>query len=238
MKTRLTKPESGNPYYNTKASGGYSPAIQGKPTVSGCNVLANCVGYAIGRFNEIGGYGSCKYLASTNAENFAEIAKQQGLTVQQTPTLGGCMVWAKGKVGNSADGAGHVAIVEQINADGSIVTSESGYNCQNPFWTQKRSGANWGQNSSYSYIGCIVNPAVSGGDSVATNTPTETIKKGMQGESVKWLQNKLIAKGYLRANECDGDFGKITLGGLLAFQFENGLDVDGLCGPATKAKLS
>lgn len=38
-------------------------------------------------------------------------------------------------------------------------------------------------------------------------------------------------------NEIDGAFGKITLGGLLAFQFENGLEVDGLCGPVTKKAL-
>lgn len=36
----------------------------------------------------------------------------------------------------------------------------------------------------------------------------------------------------------DGDFGTITLGALLAFQFEHDLDVDGLCGPATKAALT
>ena len=157
---RFEKPETGNKYYITKSSGGYSPCIIGKPT-DACNVLANCVGYAVGRFNEIGGYNCCKYLASTNAENMANAAKNQGLTVSDTPTLGGCMVWAKGKVGNSADGAGHVAIVEQINADGTIITSESGYNANKPFWTQKRQKIpNWGESSEYTYIGCIVNPAV------------------------------------------------------------------------------
>ena len=53
---RMKKPEAGNPYYNTKSNGGYSDAIVGRPTDIGCNVLANCVGYAYGRFNEIGGY--------------------------------------------------------------------------------------------------------------------------------------------------------------------------------------
>lgn len=48
---RFTIPESGNPYYNTKSNGGYSEAIKGKPTKDGLNVLANCVGYAYGRFN-------------------------------------------------------------------------------------------------------------------------------------------------------------------------------------------
>ena len=53
FKPRMTKPESGNPYYNTLAAGGYSGCIKGSPTDKGCNVLANCVGYAAGRFNEI-----------------------------------------------------------------------------------------------------------------------------------------------------------------------------------------
>ena len=32
FKPRTTKPEAGNKYYITKAKGGYSNAIQGKPT--------------------------------------------------------------------------------------------------------------------------------------------------------------------------------------------------------------
>jgi peptidoglycan hydrolase-like protein with peptidoglycan-binding domain len=51
------------------------------------------------------------------------------------------------------------------------------------------------------------------------------------------MQTALADRGYLRASEIDGDFGKITLGALLAFQLENGLDVDGICGPKTAAAL-
>ena len=74
-KPRVTKPESGNPYYNTRSNGGYSTAIVGKPTDSGCNVLANCVGYAFGRFNEIAGNTAMTLLAPRNAELFVQIAK-------------------------------------------------------------------------------------------------------------------------------------------------------------------
>lgn len=70
FKIRTTKPEAGNKYYITKSNGGWSPCVKGSPTDKDCNVLANCVGYAVGRFNEIGNYGYCKYLRSTNAENF------------------------------------------------------------------------------------------------------------------------------------------------------------------------
>jgi len=47
--------------------------------------------------------------------------------------------------------------------------------------------------------------------------PSRVIKKGMHGEDVKQMQTKLAANGYLRQTEIDGDFGKITLGALLAF---------------------
>lgn len=156
---RTTKPGAGNKYYITKAKGGYSDAIQGKPTDPDCNVLANCVGYAYGRFNEIGGYGYCKYLWPTNAENFIQHA--DGLEVGMTPKLGACMVWRKGATLSGSDGAGHVAIVEKIISSTKIVTSESGYNASKPFWTQTRTkgNGNWGAGSAYTFLGFIYNPA-------------------------------------------------------------------------------
>lgn len=170
---RLTKPEAGNKYYIRKAEGGYSPAIKGKPTDSGCNVLSNCVGYAIGRFNEIGKYGSCKYLRSVNAENFIQY-KDSVLEVGQTPKLGAVIVWKKGATLNGSDGAGHVAIVEKIISDTQIVTSESGYGCSTPFWTQTRhkGSGNWGAGAGYTFLGFIYNPAV---DDAEHPTPKEDV---------------------------------------------------------------
>lgn len=70
-------------------------------------------------------------------------------------------------------------------------------------------------------------------------TPTYPIlKKGDKGEDVKKMQQLLIKKGYLRSGEDDGSFGKITLGGLLAFQFENNLAVDGICNQDDWEKLN
>ena len=154
---RLSRPEAGNPYYNTRARGGYSDAITGSPQDAGCNVLCNCVGYAYGRFNEIAGLGYCKYLRPVNAENF--IQNRGNLSYGQEPKVGGCMVWQKGATLSGSDGAGHVAIVEKVNADGSIVTSESGWG--GPVFTTKvrrKGDGNWGSGSAYSYIGCIYQP--------------------------------------------------------------------------------
>jgi LysM repeat protein len=159
FKMRTTKPEAGNKYYITKANGGWSDAIKGSPTDTDCNVLSNCVGYAYGRFNEIGNYGYCKYLRPVNAENF--IQYKGDLEVGQTPKLGACMVWKKGNTLSNSDGAGHVAIVEKVVNNTEVYTSESGWGCK-PFWNQTRQkgDGNWGQNSAYTFLGFIYNPAV------------------------------------------------------------------------------
>lgn len=154
FKMRTTKPGAGNKYYIRKASGGYSNAIKGSPTDSECDVLANCVGYAYGRFNEIGEYGYCKYLAPVNAEDFMDYkgSCQTGMT----PKVGAVMVWeGKGSL------AGHVAVVERVDSDSQVFTSESGYG-SSAFWnqTRKKGSGNWGAGSNYVFKGFIYNPAV------------------------------------------------------------------------------
>ena len=233
FKPRMTKPESGNPYYNKIENGGYSGAILGSPIDKGCNVLANCVGDAAGRFNEIIGQPKFVYFQyPPNAEDFYDTAVAAGLKVGTQPKLGAIICWARGKTWCSADGAGHVAVVEEIKADGSIITSESGYGCASPFWTSHRykESGNWGQSTAYRFLGFIYQPE--------DQTQQRCIKKGDKGADVELMQARLHALGYLRKSEIDGDFGVITLGALLAFQFEHGLDVDGICGPATQAQLT
>ena len=157
---RTSKPNTGNKFYNNGNNGGYSWCINGSPTDKGCNVLANCVGYACGRFNEI--IGSMKYKTlCCNAENFIEKAKQAGLQVVSYPTLGGIMVWQKGKTLSGNDGAGHVAIVERIDSANQIYTSESSYG-GSAFYNATRTNNNgrWGMGSAYAFRGCIVNPAI------------------------------------------------------------------------------
>ena len=186
-KPQLTIPDKGDPYYNTKSNGGYSNAIKGCPTEQGLDVLRNCVGYAYGRFNAIGNYGYMKYLKPVNAEQFIIAIEKyhQDLTVGMTPKLGACAVWSQGSTSTGGDGAGHVAIVEQINADGSIVTSESGYNAKKAFWTQTRNNADgrWGQGSKYTFLGFIYNPAV-------PDEPTPDTKQ-QQIEIINDIRNKL-----------------------------------------------
>jgi hypothetical protein len=222
FKPRLEIPEKGNPYYTAKSAGGLNPCV---PKPSGSKLrFANCVFYSVGRFAEVCGI----WMKSTNAENFVNVAKDMGLTVSQKPALGAIAVWGKGKIGDGSDGAGHVANVEVVNTSGSIVTSESGWNSSKAFWTQTRKNdGNWGQSSSYKFQGFILPPESS----------IRVLREGDRGDDVKAMQQALAQRGYLRNSEVDGDFGIITLGAVLCFQFKSGLDVDGIAGPKTQAEL-
>lgn len=245
---RLTKPEPGNPYYNTVANGGYSCCIVGKPTDSGCNVLSNCVGYALGRFNEIAeqaaGKKGWKYSIPGNAEDFWR--NRGNLTGGSAPAVGAILCWKKGAVGNSTDGAGHVAIVEKVNSDGSILTSESGWN-SSAFWTKTRyiGSGDWGA-SGYDFLGFIYNPAMAQpGEQTAANTPPvqaapkeDILRIGSRGDAVRELQQRLLKLGYdCGGAGADGIFGNATLAAVRKFQSDRGLHVDGIAGPATKAAL-
>lgn len=166
FKMRTSKPGAGNKCYITRGNGGWSWCIQGSPTDKNCDVLANCVGYACGRFNEayneIKGTTGMKYYAlNCNAENFIERAKSIGLEVVNYPVKGGIIVWQKGATLSGSDGAGHVAFVEKVYDNNHIYTSESGYG-SSAFWNSHRYNTNgrWGLGSGYKFIGCIVNPAV------------------------------------------------------------------------------
>lgn len=160
---QLVIPKAGDPYYNTIKSGGFNPCILGNndhgQRVKGLNVLPNCVGYVIGRFNAIGQYNACKWLAGQgNACDFIKIAKAQGLQIVTRPVVGGCMVWSGGP-----GGYGHVAIVE-LDLGNRFLTSESEYYGK-PFVTYQRFGEDWRggcywMGRSYKFLGCIVNPAL------------------------------------------------------------------------------
>lgn len=194
MNIRTSKPGAGNKFYITRGKGGYSQCIVGSPTDSQCNVLANCVGYACGRFNEI--IGSMKYpYLNCNAENFIERAKSAGLEISSVPTLGGIMVWQKGATLSGNDGAGHVAVVERIDSANQIYTSESGYG-SSAFWNSIRTNSNgrWGLGSGYTFRGCIVNPAigkVTAGSSTPTPAPSgSTTYKVVKGDCLSAIGAK------------------------------------------------
>lgn len=161
---RTAKPKA-NKFYLTYESGGWNGSTKGYPTDKEADALANCVGYARGRFNEIisaiNGADSFDYTFKGNAELFVLLAQRSGLEISRVPTLGGIMVWQGGKTSLGYDGAGHVAIVEEIIDSNTIYTSESDYG-GHAFYnaTRRNTNGRWGLGSSFTFLGCVVNPAV------------------------------------------------------------------------------
>ena len=137
---RTTRPAN-NKNFITRGSGGWNTCIKGSPRYQYADALANCVGYASGRFNEIINIAretsGCTYTTlNCNAVNFKERAEAAGLQTGSTPRRGAIMCW--GKEGD----AGHVAIVERVNNNNSVYTSESGWGSSSIFWNSTRTNNN------------------------------------------------------------------------------------------------
>lgn len=141
-------------------------------TLAGGELTGNCVGYAYGRFSEILGYFHPD-LPICDAGNWIDEVKKKGtLKYGDTPKLGAVAVWKNpGK-------SGHVAVVEYINNDGTIMLSESGYNANwnTRFWNLgPQSKPNW-YSSPYQFQGFIYNPAT---ESIHSVVPyTEGVRYG------------------------------------------------------------
>lgn len=161
---RTRKPDNGNKYYiSSRYAGekGWNPCILGNPkTTYGrdqyLNVLPNCVGWEVGRFNEIVGKKNCDYLYIVNGNNHAKDliknAKKQGLKVGMEPKLGAAIVWTGG-----SDGYGHTGGVEFVSSDmKKIRISQSGwnYNGVNHMWFADHyiGDGNWLEGSDYSWM--------------------------------------------------------------------------------------
>ena len=116
-----------NPFYITTGWGGYSTCIKGNPMNDHANVLANCVGYASGRFNELMGMardiqGLAVDNLCCNACDFYDVAIQDGFAVGQEARVGAIMCWSGGY-----GGCGHVEVVERVDSPNQVMTSASDY---------------------------------------------------------------------------------------------------------------
>lgn len=124
--------------------------------------LPNCTCYAWGRFYEISK--SKPKLSLSNAENW--YGYRDGYERGNVPRLGAVICWRRGRAGYGADGAGHVAIVEKINADGSIVTSNSAWRGTR-FYLKTLRPPYYNMGSAYTFQGFIYNPSVKNSEAYA-----------------------------------------------------------------------
>ena len=124
--------------------------------------LPNCTCYAWGRFYEI--LGRKPVLSLGNAEDW--YSKNDGYSRGSTPRLGAVICWRKGRAGYGGDGAGHVAVVEKIYSDGSILISQSGWRSARFWMSVVKKGY---YRSGYVFQGFIYNPAVTGSETSSAN---------------------------------------------------------------------
>lgn len=153
---RFKAPSGTNKNWIQVAWGGRNKCIP----VNGKSVIPNCVGYAWGRFMEINNNRQPK-LSLNNAELWFR-NRTDGYERGSTPRLGAVICWRKGQVGVGNDGAGHVAIVEQINDDGSIIISQSAYKGTR-FWTERiplNADGTYHFREGYTFQGFIYHPRV------------------------------------------------------------------------------
>lgn len=163
--------------------------------------LPNCTCYAWGRFYELLGTRPSLPLGNAGTWYQSCTAYEKG----SEPRQGAIAVWAGGKYG-------HVAIVEKIDENGDITTSNSGYsrahnrphvNDRLFFWTEKHRKAEgylsgWQKQRGYKLQGFIYLPEV--------KKETKKVKRYDRIEEVPvWARDtvqKLISKGALQG---DGD---------------------------------
>ena len=94
--------------------------------------IGNCTSYAWARFWEIANFETDKRPGLCTLDANYWFNYPDGYERGDTPKLGAVLCL----YGGNYSGWGHVAIVEQINDDGSILTSESGFHAY--FWELRR----------------------------------------------------------------------------------------------------
>lgn len=175
---RMSAPSSNDKNWIHYTASGYNYCIK----VNGNSCMPNCVGYAWGRWREL--LGAYHRLSRNNAEVWYKNTSD-GYSRGQEPKVGAIACWEG--VGSLA---GHVAVVEQVNSDGSIVTSNSGYK-STYFWTQKIKKP-YSIGSSYKFQGFIYIPMTFDEDKPTEPTKPQTFKYN--------VGDKVIFSGVLYVN--------------------------------------
>lgn len=169
---RLTPPSESDLHWIQVNSGGYNQCIYGSNGAP--SVLPNCTGYVHGRVMEIRGVTTDDSgLSFRNAYYY--YTGSTGWQQSQVPTLGAVACFA------TAGGTepGHVAVVEQISADGNSITLSQS-NWGGTRWelatAYKSQNWNWG-GSGVTFLGFLTNPYVDGGDTPTPQPPVTPVAR-------------------------------------------------------------
>lgn len=123
----VTEPDFTGADYSSQTNifwaAGYAPASTNPPTPKLGSALGNCTWYVSGRLLELGAVPSKIDALYGNAGQWASEAESSGISVDTTPA-----VHAIAELDSTAGYPdGHVAVVESVNADGTITVTESSY---------------------------------------------------------------------------------------------------------------
>lgn len=227
-KPRLKAPSTTDKNYLHTSHGGYNQCIH----IGAGSCLPNCVGYAWGRWREI--LGKAPKLSRANAENWWSNTAD-GYKRGQTPKVGAVMCWRKGKAGVASDGAGHVAIVEQVHEDGSVTYSNSNYGGTR-FYT-KTLKPPYKLGSSYTFQGFIYLPIEF--DETSFFPERGYFRQGDKHENIGKVAKFMRAMypKYTPITALGNTYGTNIIKSITEFQSRTGLKADGLLGPKTLAML-
>lgn len=172
--------------------------------------------------------------SSYGANGHPDKGSKQALTackvkgaISTIPEIPGLAVWT--------ETGGHIGLYV---GNGEVIELRGfDYGCQRNKLS-KRSFTTWGLYPYVEYPDDQEAIAKSAANIVVTANSTPTLRKGSKGAAVEELQTLLIAYGYsLPRYGTDGDYGNETVSAVKEFQKDNGLDVDGICGPKTWAAV-
>lgn len=218
---RYSAPSYSNDYYYSSMNLFYASGY-GMP---------NCTAYAYGRAYEILGYAPnlCPY----NAGEWYDYNKRYGFYgYGSTPRVGAIAVWDDW---NGDDG--HVAVVEEVHSDGTVLVSESTWGGVTFRLRNMNADSSDGYMYYYRFLGYIYITGGSGNSSSSSGTPSgstgrPTVQFGSTGSAVTALQQYLYDLGYLNLAP-DGYFGSMTDSAVRVYQQMNGLAIDGVVGSQT-----
>lgn len=121
-----TEYRNGNIFWNA----GFAPASTNPPTPKLGSALGNCTWYANGRSRQLGRNITNLNKMPGNAGQWGSQAIAAGIATSSTPQVGAIAQWNA----SASTPYGHVAVVEQINSNGTVLISESSYDSTGGSW--------------------------------------------------------------------------------------------------------
>lgn len=175
--------------YIVRSAGGKNPCIP----ASGNSVLPNCCGYVVGRMLSLFGDDAYDLPWQENAGQYYPKLVESSIWKRSSKPTPGCIAcWSR------AGQAGHVAVVEQVNPDGSIVTSESAWQSTR-FYTQTLQPPKYTWNPVYVLQGFIYNTKgpTGSGSSIESFISAAKNYVGKKASDIGLKDNKNVSAEFL-----------------------------------------